>query len=123
MQQKQMQQTGTDQRQAQVAGGIQIVGALWLVVSPWMLAYAGQALALWNNLIVGVVVAVLAGLGLARPDQSSWGNGIILVLGLWLIAAPFVLGFAATPSLLWNNLVVGVVVAALGAWRALAMRR
>jgi hypothetical protein len=46
---------------------------------------------------------------------QAWVNG---VLGLWLIVAPWVLGFNKTNSALWDNVILGIVVAALGFWGA-----
>lgn len=47
----------------------------------------------------------------------SW---LALVAGLWLVAAPFVLGYGGTAR--WNDVVVGAVVAATGLARAAAPR-
>ncbi|MCL6450535.1 MAG: SPW repeat protein [Acetobacteraceae bacterium] len=47
---------------------------------------------------------------------------IPMVLGLWLIAAPFVLGYSRLTTALWNDVIVGIVVAATS-WLALMERR
>ncbi|MDJ0388424.1 SPW repeat protein [Roseomonas sp. E05] len=44
-----------------------------------------------------------------------WASGINVVAGLWLIAAPFLLGYSAIPAALWNDIVCGVLIAALAA--------
>lgn len=46
----------------------------------------------------------------------SWAN---FVLGLWLIIAPFALGYRTVPTATWNNVIVGIVVAVLSIIRAL----
>lgn len=46
----------------------------------------------------------------------SWAN---FVLGLWLIVAPFVLHYREITAALWNNVVVGIVIAILAIIRAL----
>ena len=33
---------------------------IWLVLSPWALAYAGEVTAAWNAYVVGAIVAVAA---------------------------------------------------------------
>lgn len=38
---------------------------------------------------------------------------INLILGLWLIVSPFVLGFSSNAYALWNNLIVGILVAVI----------
>ena len=46
----------------------------------------------------------------------SWVN---FVLGLWLIIAPFVLHYREVSSAMWNNVIVGIVIAILAIARAL----
>ncbi len=46
----------------------------------------------------------------------SWLN---FVLGLWLIVAPFALHYWEITTAMWNNVIVGVVVAILAIIRAL----
>lgn len=94
---------------------------LWLVVAPFVLLYRGISAALWDNVIVGIVIAILAGwraLGKesARMTVASW---LVALLGLWTIAAPFVLHYAGNASAMWNGVIVGIVVAVLATYRAL----
>ena len=42
---------------------INAVLGLWLAVSPFILGYSATMVALWNGIIVGVVVIVLADVG------------------------------------------------------------
>jgi hypothetical protein len=46
----------------------------------------------------------------------SW---VYLVLGLWLIVAPFALHYGDITVAMWNNVIVGIVVAILAVYRAL----
>jgi len=39
---------------------------------------------------------------------------IFVLAGIWLIIAPFVLGYSDTTSALWNDIVLGIVVAVVG---------
>lgn len=106
-----------------VASGLNVVTALWLIAAPFLLAYAGITAAVWNDILIGITVLILAGIRVAKPERNaglSWTN---LVLGLWLIAAPFVLSYAGTAAALWNDVIVGVVVASLATWSALATPR
>jgi hypothetical protein len=100
---------------------ILILGA-WLFVSPFILGYAPLAAAAWNAYVVGAAVAILAASALWVPSfglDEEWGN---LALGLWLVAAPFLLGFYSADSLAaWNQIVVGILVAGDAAW-AVAVR-
>jgi hypothetical protein len=58
-----------------------------------------------------------AGLPTDRMGQVVVASGINLILGLWLIIAPFVLGFSGYRHSEWNCIVVGVIVATLAAIR------
>ncbi|RME43876.1 MAG: hypothetical protein D6791_14485 [Chloroflexi bacterium] len=44
---------------------------------------------------------------------------INLVLGLWLLVSPWVLGFANMTTPLWSHIIVGAIIALLALWRAL----
>jgi lysylphosphatidylglycerol synthetase-like protein (DUF2156 family) len=46
----------------------------------------------------------------------SWAN---FILGLWLIVAPFVLHYNDISTAMWNNVIVGIVIAVLAIYRAL----
>lgn len=70
---------------------------------------------------------------------EQWQDTASLVLGLWLLISPWLLGYAVAPAIAWNAYVVGVIVvvaagaalitfqkweewlkAALGAWLVLS---
>jgi hypothetical protein len=46
----------------------------------------------------------------------SWVN---FILGLWLIVAPFALHYRDLSAAMWNNVIVGIVIAILAISRAL----
>ncbi|TYL40229.1 hypothetical protein CV102_01210 [Natronococcus pandeyae] len=77
-----------------------------------------------NNVIVGAVIATLAAYTAARPAGGRLpplaAPLLIVPLGLWTAAAPFVFEqtMAFPPSidlLFWSNIVAGALVALLGA--------
>jgi hypothetical protein len=47
-------------------------------------------------------------------NTTKWLAGTNTVLGLWLIIAPFVL--ETTSAGLWNDVVIGIVIASIGAY-------
>jgi SPW repeat len=99
-----------------VLDGINVVLAALLFISPWVLSYANQGLAAWNAWIGGIVVAILAIAALVR--FAEWEEWINAVLGVWLIVAPWALGFSAVAAATWSHVILGVAIAALAAWRA-----
>lgn len=104
--------------------GINMVTALWLFISPFGLFYANIGQALWNSLMVGAVVFILAVTRMNNPMKHirfSWMNSI---LGLWLIISPFLLGygnFSDVPysTATWNHLIFGLIILASGAGSAI----
>jgi len=93
-----------------------ILGA-WLFFSPfWMNGYASTgSAAAWNSYIFGVVAVVLAVAALTTGQR--WEEWVELILGIWLIVAPFFLSFYNTEhSAAWNQIIVGVLIAADAIW-------
>lgn len=102
--------------------GINIAAGLWLIAAPFVLAYTDVTAAMWNAILVGLAVLTLAWVRVANPlkyEGLSWTN---VVLGIWLLIAPFALGYSATTAAMWNDIVVGLIVAGLGTWSALSSR-
>ena len=83
---------------------------LWLAVSPWLAGYGGHPAATADAAVVGLVLA-LAGHFEASCELSI--HGVNLVAGLWLLAAPFVLGFDGLVVAAANSVAVGAAVTAL----------
>ena len=46
-------------------------------------------------------------------------NWIVAILGLWMIIAPFTLGYSTHAQPFWNEIIVGLVVAVLAGYMAL----
>jgi SPW repeat-containing protein len=94
-----------------------LVLGLWLLISPWALSYATETIPTGNAFIVGVIIAVAAAAALvAFHKWEEWAN---VVLAAWLIVSPFALDYASHATILWNQLVVGVLVGILALWTAL----
>ena len=50
-----------------------VVLGIWLFVSPWALGFSSSALLMWNAVIVGALIVVLAGWAVAPPQDSPQG--------------------------------------------------
>ncbi len=92
------------------SSGVNIMFSAWLMVSPFLLGYTSNTLALWNSLLVGLVAFVLAWFRMLRPDRSALPSVVNLLLGAWLAASPFVLGLASDYAVMWNNFAVGLAI-------------
>lgn len=88
---------------------VNAVLGVWLVLSPWAMSYADETAAMANAVVIGLaLVAVAAGAIFVPRAWEEWSEG---ALGLWMIVAPWVLGFAA--HLDARNVAVGTGVAIL----------
>lgn len=82
---------------------------LWLALTGFLgLSQVGN---LWDNLIVGTVVAVV---GFAIVGERPWQGWLSGLLGLWMIVAAFVPTLVTGAGVMWNNALVGLVIAAAG---------
>ena len=87
-----------------------ILGAL-LFFSPWIFSFAFGAQS-QNAMICGIIIAVLSIAALAA--FAEWEEWLNLVVGLWVLVSPWVLGFADTTAM-WVHIVIGIVVAVIAA--------
>jgi SPW repeat len=87
-----------------------ILGAI-LFFSPWMFGFeAGKASG--NAHIAGIVIAVLAIAALAA--FAIWEEWLNLIVGLWTLVSPWLLGFQGTNAMT-VCVVIGAAVAILAA--------
>lgn len=108
--------------QLRTASGLNILTGLWLLFAPWVLGYAAVESAMFNSVVIGIAIAVLAIFRVATPlqyESISWGN---FILGIWLVLAPSMLGFGEITVAMWNHVVVGFLVLILAAWSAVSTR-
>ena len=78
--------------------------------------------ATWNDIVVGLLVVVLAGLRLTRPVHNEWASWTNCGLGAWLVLTHFVLGLYPVAAT-WNDVVCDVLIAVLAAMSAGAARK
>jgi hypothetical protein len=101
--------------QARTASGINVLLGIWLIISPWMFDYGGRP-AVVNSVVVGALISLMAGYRLASLRNSAGLSVLNLVLALWTIAAPWVCGYAANVGGAADNVILGVMIAALAIW-------
>lgn len=81
---------------------------VWLLVAAFL--DMGTTANLWNNVIVGGLVALVSLMGREKGGWD-WAAGLV---ALWLIVAGFIPAFLSGPGLIWNNLIVGALIATAG---------
>lgn len=94
------------------AVNLALAGILFL--SPWLLGFAEHQTASWNAWVSAVLVALVAGVALAQLHE--WEEWVNALLGLWVAASPWLLGFTGIANAMWTHLVIGLAVAALAAY-------
>jgi hypothetical protein len=93
---------------------------VWEFLASFILGYSAKAGALWDAIILGIALVILAGWAALSNQVTtvkalSWINA---VLGVWLILAPFIVRYANLAGALWNDIIVGIIVAVLSVWAA-----
>jgi len=91
---------------------VALVLGVYVLVSPWLIPYFLQgpvldASSVWGLYLAGVAVIIVA--AFAILSFRLWEAWVQALLGLWIVIAPWVLGFASTRALTWNSVIVGIV--------------
>jgi heme/copper-type cytochrome/quinol oxidase subunit 3 len=99
---------------------INLALAVLLFVSPWVVGYSADTRAAWSACLAGMAIAALALAALAV--FAEWEEWLALLLGVWVVAAPWVLGFSANVYAHWTHVVLGALVAVTAAWELWQVR-
>ena len=91
---------------------------LWLLASPNVIPYGGSA-ATQNAFLVGVLLLAIAVVEITT--FRAWEEWINVILGVWLVVSPWVLG--ATVIATTNLVIVGLLVLALALYEIWDERR
>jgi hypothetical protein len=88
-----------------------ILGA-FLFCSPWIFGFEAGHLS-QNATISGIIIAILAIAALAA--FAVWEEWLNLIVGLWVLISPWVLGFQGNRTAMTVHVIVGILVAVLAA--------
>lgn len=106
-----------------IASGVSALFGAWVLVSAFVLEMSVTHY--WNAIVVGAAVVLLGGYAALRAMEMDttkmWTSVLAGLLGLWLIASPFV--YEATDTVLWSAVISGIAIAALSGYSAYAARR
>lgn len=96
-----------------------VLGA-FLCLSPWF-APGNDAAGLWNAAIFGAAIAIAAARAIVKPATGpEWTN---VGLGLWLLIAPWALGFSADTGAVLASVLVGVFVVYFAGMQIVLLKR
>lgn len=102
---------------------VMLIFGIWLFVAPfWMGGYdSSGSVAARNSYVLGVLVFAFGWAALATARR--WEEWMELILGIWLVISPFVLGFwSSEHGAGWNQLILGVLIGLDAIWALAAAR-
>jgi hypothetical protein len=109
-------------RQETVVDFIKLALAAFLILTPWIFGFTSAAVASGNAWISGAVIG-LASIA-AIVALAEWEEWVSLVLGLWVVISPWVLGYHATVmSAMRANVAIGIAAALFAAAELLMIHR
>lgn len=98
-----------DEKQgASGASWVNVLAGIWLIISPFALNYLHTNSAN-NDFVAGAIITVLALVRAFSPLRNTWLSVINALAGLWLVIAPFALGYTMQQAY-WSDIVTGIVV-------------
>ncbi|MFC4550537.1 MULTISPECIES: SPW repeat domain-containing protein [Halorussus] len=110
-----------------LSGIIALLG-VWMLLEAFLFDIVASQF--WNDVIVGALLLVVGGYNYSRRGSDKVGSvaaaAIAALAGLWLVAAPFMFGWdggtteAVNALAFWNDIVVGLLALAIGAFSAYA---
>lgn len=112
-----------DLRGSKLLAGLASLFGAWVAASPFVYREAANGIGAggWNNVIVGAAIFLIAGANFYRLSKglnvSRAAAGLVALLGLWLVIAPFV-AFDMGTGLFSSTVVSGLIAAAIGAYNA-----
>jgi hypothetical protein len=88
---------------------INLVCAVLLFISPWVLGFSGDVMAARGAWVTGVIAAIFSVAALMQ--FAEWEEWISALLGVWMIVAPWVVGFASIGLAVAAFVILGIIVA------------
>ena len=88
-----------------------MVAGLYALLSPIWTTTVSKATT--TLVILGIVGAVVGLVSLAVPGAVAL-EGVLVVVGVLMFIAPWVIGFTATTGMAWTAWIVGVVLVVVG---------
>jgi len=88
---------------------VNAVLGLWLLMSPAILQYASGT-AQSEDVLLGIGVFVVAIWSIAAAMSTTVPAWINVILGVWIVLAPWILGYSYDGVATTNDLIVGALV-------------
>jgi hypothetical protein len=105
-----MMPEGNWAKEHRVTDILMLLGIVFLALTTWSCVSASTGIPLWKSYISILAALFLALAALTR--HPNWAASIRLITGGWIIAAPYLLGFADITPAPRIYLTIGAVIAA-----------
>lgn len=112
-----------------ISAAIAVLG-LWMILQVFLFETVDTQF--WNDIIVGALLVAVGAYNYSRQSNEKVGSiasaSVAALLGLWLIATPFILGAdtglteTTNDYAFWNDIIVGLLAFGLGAYSAYEIR-
>jgi hypothetical protein len=115
--------------QVRIASALNFLLGLWVLAAPFTLGYSvyslspiGASRAIPNDIIVGLLVAVIAAIRFLFAQRQDWLSWINMLLGAYLVFAPFIWAYGYYGYAAGSDVFAGALIAWISIWSALATR-
>lgn len=99
---------------------ITVLLGVWILISPVVLGFAPSLpVVMWNSWLIGVVMLIVSAGRTVAQVPKVWQETIDLILGLWLIISPWMLGFATHAPARNCTIAAGLLVIGISLWMTL----
>lgn len=86
-----------------------LAAAMLLWLSPLALTFVDHTAPTVSAWAAGIMTGVLATASVG--DHGRWAPWPMLIVGVYLVAAPFLLSFTDLPEAMWSHIALGIVIA------------
>lgn len=110
-------------RQLTLANALRLLTGLWVMDAPFVYApLDSSAATVWNDLIVGGCVVILATMRLVFVSEARAFRIAHLLLGAWIAASPWIFDYTDDWLYFWNSVGSGLLIAGLAIWSLIRYR-
>jgi len=102
-------------RKEKVADVINLVLGTGLFLAPWVIGFPAESTVSWNAWLSGILIAAVAIAALGA--FAEWEEWLNVIVGLWVAASPWLVDFSANVTATRLHVIVGILVAVVGAVR------
>lgn len=104
---------------------LDVLIGIWLIIDSFILPSAGMAVHAWsaNDVILGILLIAFSWWMLATVAPQVGAAWLAILSGIWLIIAPFVLGYSHVGAAVSNDIICGVLAIIVTATASTAFTR